>query len=199
MAMSIGRVTIASAPGLAQTGEIKAVLLEKQGLVPTASEHPLPPELLSRSEVYAVDPAGTAPLDNPIVCLARNIYWEARSEGKEGMQAVANVVMNRLSHPGFPDSICAIVKQGSKQGACEFSWWCDGESDQVVDLVLEKKAYRRAQEFARKALNRRLEDSTQGALYYHHWQINPYWSREYIRNVQVGQHVFYKPAAGKAR
>ena len=49
------------------------------------------------------------------------------------MEAIANVVMNRLGHKGFPQTICGVVKQGHEQGACQFSWWCDGHSDDTKE------------------------------------------------------------------
>ena len=67
--------------------------------------------------VQAVDPAGEAPLNDAITCLARTIYWEARSDGAAGMEAIAHVVMNRLGHEGFPNTICEVVRQGREQGA----------------------------------------------------------------------------------
>jgi spore germination cell wall hydrolase CwlJ-like protein len=183
----------------AQAAEHKAAQLEKRQSASAVATAPSSPKSLTHYEVQVIDPKGSQPLDDAVTCLARTIYWESRGEGYAGMQAVANVVMNRLKHPGFPDTICEIVKQGSEQGSCEFSWWCDGQPDEVIELVLEEKAYGLAREFARRALNRELHDRTEGALYYHNSQISPYWSKEYIRKVQVGQHVFYKPAAGKAR
>ena len=93
------------------------------------------------------------------------------------------------------DSLCEVVKQGHEQGACQFSWWCDGRPDDAW----EEEPYSHAKEIARKALNRQLKDSTDGALYFHNRKIAPYWSSEYIRAVKVGEHVFYKPAGGKAK
>ncbi len=51
-------------------------------------------------------------MDDAITCLARSIYWEAKGKDSTDMEAVANVVMNRLGHEGFPDTVCAVVKQG---------------------------------------------------------------------------------------
>ena len=71
------------------------------------------------------------------------------------MEAVASVVMNRLGHEGFPDTVCAVVKQGSETKNCQFSWWCDGRADQVQ----EETQYAIAKEIARKALNKQLNGS----------------------------------------
>ncbi len=143
----------------------------------------------------AVDPAGKEPLDDAITCLARTIYWEARGEDDTAMQAIANVVMNRLAHEGFPKTICAVVKQGKEEGSCQFSWWCDGRPDQAQ----EEAAYAVAKEIARKVLNGQLGDRAHGAIYFHHQRLRPSWSKIYIRTGKVGEHIFYKPADGKAR
>ena len=152
-------------------------------------------EIIKKSEAQAVDPLGKEPMDDAITCLARTIYWEARGIGQAGMGAVANVVMNRLGHAGFPKTICGVVKQGHEQGACQFSWWCDGKSDQAKD----DESYAIAKEIARKALNLQLPDVTGGALYFHHGDATPSWSKEYIKTVEVAPFVFYKPRGDDAR
>lgn len=153
-----------------------------------------PAETITRPEAKAVDPAGEAPLDEAITCLARSIYWEAKGEGVADMEAVANVVMNRLGHEGFPNTICDVVKQGSEQGACQFSWWCDGRPDEVV----EDDRYAIAKEIARRALNQQLSDRTAGALYFHQRTVGPSWAENYIKTVEVGEFLFYRPLGDAA-
>ena len=178
-----------------QAAETKAEVLEQKA---ADDNNPTPApkaEAITQSEVQAVDPAGAAPLDDAITCLARSIYWEAKGKDSADMEAVANVVMNRLGHEGFPDSVCRVVKQGSETGSCQFSWWCDGRSDSVQEEV----PYALAKEIARKALNKQLPDRTNGALYFHDRTVKPDWAREYIRTVDIGLFRFYKPRAGEAK
>ncbi|MCX7675862.1 MAG: cell wall hydrolase, partial [Alteraurantiacibacter sp.] len=60
-------------------------------------------------------------------CLAMAIYYEAASEGLAGQQAVAQVVMNRVRHPAWPNSVCGVVFQGSERTTgCQFTFTCDG-------------------------------------------------------------------------
>lgn len=178
----------------AEVAEDKAQVLEKKAA--TGSETPVPTAgTITKSEVQAVDPAGASALDDTITCLARSIYWEAKG-GKPGdMEGVANVVMNRVGHEGFPDTVCKVVKQGVETKTCQFSWWCDGRSDQVV----EDDQYTIAKEIARKALNQQLSDRTRGALYFHDRNVRPRWARKYIRTTETGKFLFYKPRAGTAR
>ena len=178
-----------------ETAEDKAQVLEQKA-VEKGSEIPVPKsEAISASEAQAVDPAGAAPLDDAITCLARSIYWEIKGGAVVEMEAVANVVMNRLGHEGFPDTVCAVVKQGSEKPGCQFSWWCDGRADQVK----EDDRYALAKEVARKALNQQLRDRTHDALYFHDRTVKPAWAKEYIKTAETRNFLFYRPRGGAAR
>jgi spore germination cell wall hydrolase CwlJ-like protein len=175
--------------------EKKAEVLEQNAASDGDKAPPSAAELIAKSDVQAVDPEGKERLDDPITCLARSIYWEARGEAAASTEAVASVVMNRLGHEGFPDTVCAVVRQGNEKGACQFSWWCDGRSDQAK----EDESYAAAKEIARRALNRQLPDRTGGALYFHHRNVTPSWSTKYTKTAEIGQFVFYKPRGGNAK
>jgi spore germination cell wall hydrolase CwlJ-like protein len=178
-----------------ESTQSKAELLEKNAAAEGSKALPSASEAITKSEVQAVDPVGKEPLDDAIVCLSRTIYWEARGEGAASMESIASVVMNRLGHEGFPNTICEVVRQGREQGACQFSWWCDGRSD----VAKEDDAYAIAKEIARQALNGQLPDRTGGAMYFHQRQANPGWSSKFIKTAEVGQFVFYKPHQGAAK
>ncbi|SDY58572.1 cell wall hydrolase [Nitrosomonas sp. Nm58] len=190
-----GQATATDQSQKAESAKSKAEVLEEKAAPDGSKMLPTPTQLITKPQAQAVDPTGEEPLDGAITCLARSIYWEARGKGDAGMEAVANVVMNRAGHEGFPNTICGVVKQGHEQGACQFSWWCDGRSDDAK----EDESYAIAKEIARKALNRQLKDRTGGALYFHHQRVVPDWSKEYIRTVEVGEFIFYKPAGGEAK
>ena len=178
-----------------ETAKSKAEVLEKKAAPDGSKVPPTPAQIITKPQAQAVDPSGAELLDDAITCLARSIYWEAKGKSDAGMEAIANVVMNRVGHEGFPNTICGVVKQGHEHGACQFSWWCDGRLDDAE----EKESYSHAKEIARKALNRQLKDRTGGALYFHNRKAAPNWSKEYIKTVEVGEHVFYKPAGGEAK
>ena len=173
----------------AEAAEIKAKALEEDTVAGDDKALPSKSEVITRPESQAVDPAGTEPLDEALVCLARTIYWETRGQDAASLEAVANVVMNRLGHAGFPNTVCEVVMQGREQGACQFSWWCDGRPDEAED----EKSYATAKEIARKALNRQLPDRTGGALYFHSENAAPQWAAEYVETAEIGKFVFYKP------
>lgn len=178
-----------------EVAEDKAQVLEQKA-ADKSVDVPVPKsEAITQSEVQAVDPAGKSPLDDAITCMARSIYWEAKGKDTDDMAAVANVVMNRLGHAGFPDTVCAVVKQGSETKSCQFSWWCDGRPD----TVQEETQYALAKEIARKALNKQLPDRTGGAMYFHDRTVKPDWAKEYIKTAEIGMFRFYKPHNGSAK
>jgi N-acetylmuramoyl-L-alanine amidase len=129
-----------------------------------------------------------------IMCLALNIYHEARSEPIAGQLAVTAVVINRVASPHFPDNICDVVKQGQyRQGKpirnkCQFSWWCDGKSDEPKDKIRWEEAVNLATTIAQK----QIFDITEGALYYHASYVNPSWATHYKKVVQINNHIFYR-------
>jgi len=174
--------------------EKKAEALEQNAAADGDNTTPSRADMIGKPEVQAVDPDGVERMDDAITCLARTIYWEARGEKAVSMEAVASVVMNRLGHEGFPNTVCGVVRQGNEQGTCQFSWWCDGRSDQAK----EDESYATAKEIARRALNQQLTDRTAGALYFHHRNVTPGWSTEYLKTVEIGEFVFYKPRGGDA-
>lgn len=183
-----------AATGSAAT-EKKAEALEQNAAAAGNKAAPSPLETINKPEAQAIDPSGREPLDDAITCLARTVYWEARGEATVDMEAVANVVMNRLGHEGFPNTICSVVRQGQERGSCQFSWWCDGRSDQAK----EDASYTTAKEIARKALNLQLTDRTGGALYFHQRNATPGWAAEYTKTAGIGEFVFYKPRGDQAR
>ena len=178
-----------------KVAEDKAEVLEHKAVENSSPASASKSQAITQPEVQAVDPAGKAPLDDAITCLARSIFWEAKCKNAADMEAVANVVMNRLGHDGFPDTVCGVVKQGSQSKSCQFSWWCDGRSDSVQEEV----PYAMAKEIARKALNKQLPDRTKGALYFHDRTVKPDWAREYTNTANIGLFRFYKPKAGDAK
>ena len=129
-------------------------------------------------------------LSNEVECLAKNIYFEARGEPELGQRAVAHVVLNRVSHARFPNSICGVVQQGGykKRYRCQFSWWCDGRSDQPKNSNSWKKSVWLAIEIS----NGNSIDPTDGALWYHADFVNPYWNQALLKGPDIGVHIFYK-------
>lgn len=120
-------------------------------------------------------------------CLAKNIYHESKGESKSGKWAVANVSLNRLEHPAFPDTICDVVYQ--KRKVCEFSWVCDGKRDITQ---FDEKSWKESKEIAKKAIEKKPVDNTGGALFFHNNKVNPRFHKKRKRTTRIGNHLFYK-------
>ena len=121
-------------------------------------------------------------------CLALAMYWEAKAEGADGMIAVGAVVLNRVAHREFPDSVCGVVHQGGEQPPCQFSWWCDGKSDEPR----EAEAWATASELAPSLLTELPYDPTKGGLFFHSSNIEVPWRVKRERTVQIGRHIYYR-------
>ncbi|MEM6485824.1 MAG: cell wall hydrolase [Pseudomonadota bacterium] len=122
-------------------------------------------------------------------CFAQNLYFEARSEGRDGMIAVGWVVLNRVESSKYPNSICAVVHDGGERPPCEFNWWCDGRSDRPT----EPGVWRLAQILAEQMLTTPPADPTDGALWFHSDSIPaPEWLRARDQTLHLGAHYFYK-------
>ncbi len=123
------------------------------------------------------------------LCFTQNLYFEARSEGREGMIAVGWVVLNRVDSDRYPDSICGVIYDGGERSPCEFNWWCDGMSDRPA----EPESWELAQEITDLMLNNPPADPTDGALWFHMDSIEvPDWLMPRERTLHLGAHYFYK-------
>jgi hypothetical protein len=129
-------------------------------------------------------------LSRAIQCLAQAIYYEAGGEGADGERAVAQVVLNRVRHPGYPPSICGVVYQGAERTTgCQFTFTCDGSLLRIPLGPL----WTRAQRLARKALVSGYVFGPVGhATHYHADYVIPYWAESLEKETQIGRHIFYR-------
>ncbi|MGB8621235.1 MAG: cell wall hydrolase [Paracoccaceae bacterium] len=122
-------------------------------------------------------------------CLSEALYFEARGENVKGQFAVAEVIMNRVASPNFPDSVCDVIHQGTgRRYQCQFTYTCDGNKE----VIAEKDAYDRVSKVARLMLDGAPRNLTGGATYYHTRAVNPRWSRVFLRTAAIGRHLFYR-------
>ena len=125
-------------------------------------------------------------------CLARNIYYEARGEPKNGQKAVAKVTLNRVNSSRFPNSICEVVYEKRwdkrrKRYVGAFAWT---ELDQLPKL--KKKKWQEAWSIAETVYTDPKSVQLGGALYYHATRIKPRWAKQKKRIKKIGRHIFYK-------
>lgn len=127
------------------------------------------------------------------ICLAANIYFEARNQTEEGQIAVAQVTMNRAGHD--VNKVCEVTLKRK-----QFSW-LNGKTkkEEVVILAAfkqpkDKKAWTKAKRVANKVLGYAHEDVVGDATHYHTKKVSPKWgeSGELKKIGAVGDHVFYR-------
>ena len=131
-----------------------------------------------------------------LICMALNVYFEARDQPLVGQIAVAETVLNRVHSTFFPDTVCEVVYQGEYyswnpdipvRNRCQFSWYCDGLSDKPKD----ETAWHKSLQVAHGVLNGYTDSVVEDALWYHAHYVVPDWSRSKRMIVRINVHIFY--------
>jgi spore germination cell wall hydrolase CwlJ-like protein len=160
----------------------------------------LPPPLETGAQSDAVTSAGPAArsffelgsgLDKAraLQCMTLALYYEAANEPTDGQRAVAQVILNRVAHPSYPNSVCGVVFQGSeRRTGCQFSFTCDG----ALNRQPARATWQRARSVAAAALSGYVFKPVGLATHYHATYVLPYWASS-LQNVgTIGLHTFYK-------
>ena len=127
--------------------------------------------------------------------LARTLWGEARGESAMGMNAVANVVLNRVrvaeDHGKYwwGNNIIQVC-----QKPYQFSCWnrSDPNFRKLQEVDESDLYFATALRIARRASAEALEDNTEGATHYHAAGVVPYWAKNEVPVAVVGNHIFYK-------
>ena len=127
--------------------------------------------------------------------LARTLWGEARGEGAEGMEAVANVILNRVAlareKGGYwwGDNVIEVCQQ-----PYQFSCWNkdDPNREKLINLDENNVYFVTAKRIATRAVLGFLGDKTKGATHYHARSVMPYWARSLVKIAAIGNHIFYK-------
>lgn len=145
-----------------------------------------PPE---SARALAVSKDQGATYRTALKCLTEAVYYEAANEPLQGRRAVAQVVLNRVRHPGYPNSVCGVVYQGSERWTgCQFSFTCDGS---LVRAPL-RRLWLEAEAVATAALAGFVEKSVGTATHYHADYVLPKWAFQLGKIDQIGRHIFYR-------
>jgi len=119
-----------------------------------------------------------------LLCLALNVYREARNQPIEGQLAVAHVTLNRYETSDLP-TICDVVfKTGN------FAWTKDPKV--VQEWPRDEAAWEMAQRVAHQALADPKADPVKGSTYFHTVSTDPDWAPTLVRVGRIGDHVFYR-------
>lgn len=126
-----------------------------------------------------------------LLCLALNVYFEARGESLPGQQAVALVTLNRAKF--WKQDICTVVFSPA-----QFSWTTTHTTGGVLHREHHPagNAWFNAKMVALQTLHQFTQgkDFTNGALYFHSHEIQPRWAAEKHCPYQIDNHIFYQEA-----
>ena len=126
-------------------------------------------------------------------CITESLYFEARSEGKEGMLAVMSVIHNRVKSKEFPKSYCKVVHQ-----ALQFSYRNGTQPGVHIEIKpiepSDKQAYMLASSIAQQAALGLFKPVPElsDVLWYHTKSVKPRWSRNMQKVKTISRHVFFK-------
>ena len=186
------------APVVAGDPDIKQSALTDSGKADTAGE-----SVAGKGEVTGVDARPKSPAERLGLagadraksekCLANAVYFEARGESVRGQIAVAQVVLNRVFSPFYPNDVCGVVYQNAnRHNSCQFTFACDG----IPDIITEPEAWARAKHIARDMLDGKLwMPEVAKSTHYHAYWVHPDWVAEMKKVYKLGVHTFYRPRA----
>ena len=194
-------------PSFSQAAEVEA-----QPAVPLAK--PLPNQIRDLAPETALQVNATIPLANgpnpaampfsfgkassetrarALECLTSAIYYEAAQEPTDGQRGVAQVILNRVRHPAFPNSVCGVVYEGStRPTGCQFTFTCDGSMARGPMPAL----WDRARKVADEALKGAVYAPVGLATHYHANYVVPYWASSLVKTSVQGAHIFYRWSGG---
>ena len=139
------------------------------------------------------------------MCLAENVYHEARNQPLAGQLAVIAVTMNRVVDSRYPNTVCGVVKQGPSRPSwkgtgemipvrnkCKFSWYCDGKSDVIHDA--NKDYFGELLLLTNDIIDGTMTviDITEGATHYHADYVMPSWAKTKTKTIEIEDHIFYR-------
>ena len=141
-------------------------------------------------------------------CLHEALWFEARSEGKDGMRAVLEVIHNRTLHKNYPDSYCGVVQQSR-----QFSYRNHLKKGQTMLIktplnAIERKVATDVSTLAFNAATGRLKPSLPPSVLWYHsasMKKKPKWAirnkfckdcklnqKNPTRYAKIGSHHFYR-------
>jgi len=105
---------------------------------------------------------------------------------------VAEVTLNRVASPRYPNTICEVVYQKNwdrirRRYVGAFSW-----TEFDTRPKLKQKEWQRSTKIAEAVYHQHKEPEVDGALFYHARSIKPSWARKKKPVAHIGQHIFYR-------
>lgn len=155
-----------------------------------------PAQVTAVAAPIIVEPDTAAELDpEQVLCLAMNVYFEARGESLTGKLAVAQVTMNRVNSSDKPVTVCSVIRENR-----QFSWYKKSQVPTVVlysrqGEVIEQnlEAWAQSQMVAVTVMTMKTRDVTQGAThFYNPDKARPKWRKSFPVVAQIGRHLFLR-------
>ncbi|WP_298163665.1 cell wall hydrolase [Brevundimonas sp.] len=138
---------------------------------------------------FVLNAATPADRARALRCLTQGVYYEAALESTEGQEAVAQVILNRVRDPNYPNTVCGVVFEGAERTTgCQFSFTCDGALSQAP----VGWAWNRARIVAERALSGYVATRVGTATHYHADYVHPWWAPTLGKITQIGAHIFYR-------
>lgn len=179
----ITRVSLQKGQEIPPAQKLRIEALNNQ--IPSNPDLSIPAPAFSLTALGADPMIGASALD----CMTAAIYYEAGHETITGQRAVAQVIINRVRHPAFPDTVCSVVFQGwDRKTGCQFTFTCDG----ALARRPASGPWLRARAIARAALEGFIETSVGHATHYHASYVLPHWAPDLAKLTTIGSHIFYQ-------
>jgi hypothetical protein len=144
---------------------------------------------IQAAKPFIMAPDDIVQYSRAVDCMTAAIYYEAGNETPQGQAAVAQVVLNRMRHPAYPNTVCGVVFQGQERSTgCQFSFTCDG----AMNRPPSAEGWARAKAVATAALNGSVAADVGMATHYHADYVSPYWAERLVKLRKIGVHIFYR-------
>ena len=155
--------------------------------------------------------ATTIPRQTSDLSCKKYVLRKIRSQGLAGQLAVSLVVLNRVKDDRFPNTICEVVHQALSESLgklkvklfqksqrtyfpirnrCQFSWYCDGKSDEPKEPTTYGALYDMALDLVYGDIT--VVDITEGATHYHADYVYPAWRKTKTKTIEIEDHIFYR-------
>ncbi|ANY20963.1 Spore cortex-lytic enzyme precursor [Tsuneonella dongtanensis] len=170
------------------TGTDQALVVEGDSAVERNALIPISGLPVGRMAAFTEIGTSSAAYSTALRCMTQAIYYEAANEPETGKRAVAQVVINRLKHPAYPNSVCGVVYEGANAPVCQFSFTCDGS---LLRTPMARQ-WNESRRIAAEALAGTTEPSVGTATNYHADYVVPKWAFTLGKLAQIGRHIFYR-------
>ncbi|MXP41606.1 cell wall hydrolase [Altererythrobacter soli] len=174
--------------GAMSTGAEQAVLVSGETAQLRNARIPFAAESLGGMRGFADIDSASPQYGTALKCLTQAIYYEAANETELGKRAVAQVVLNRLRHPEYPNSVCGVVYEGASAPVCQFSFTCDGS---LLRRPMARQ-WAESRRVAAAALAGSVVPEVGSATHYHADYVLPRWAYSLGKLRQIGTHIFYR-------